>query len=281
MPKVGDKIYPPYWDSIKENIDDVVIESSNPFDSDLWIDTVKDYQRNINFKRFVKNIVPFKKNNISEHLLLMIPLIDAIVREKKICRIVDFGGGMGDNYSEIINYYGKKKIDKIEYNIIDTPNNCKMGEAMDKTKKINFISNNPDAHKGVEIGDVISELHPDIVIICSTLQCLYPYQELLLQFVKSHARYIYITRTPMTKSVPTFFCRQRICPAVGRNKGLYLGDIKVTIINEEELSNFMSNNNYVERIKLFHSSNEASFSNFPSPYNEIFYKNYVFECGEL
>ena len=37
--------------------------------------------------------------------------------------------------------------------------------------------------------------------------------------------YIYITRTPMTKSVPTFFCRQRICPAVGRNKGLYLGDI--------------------------------------------------------
>ena len=139
MPKVGDKIYPPYWDSIQENIDDVVIESSNPFDSDLWIDTVKDHQRNINFKRFVKNIVPFKKNNISEHLLLMIPLIDAIVREKKICRIVDFGGGMGDNYSEIINYYGKKKIDKIEYNIIDTPNNCKMGEAMDKTKKINAL----------------------------------------------------------------------------------------------------------------------------------------------
>lgn len=277
MIKVGEKITPPYWDSIEKCIDDVIIESSNPFDSDLWIRTIKYHQRNINFKRIVKQIVPFKKNIISEHLLPLIALINAIVREKKVCRIVDFGRGIGDNYSEIINYYGKEMRTKIEYNIIDTPNNCKMGEMMDKTKKINFIANNPDAQKGVEIGDVISELRPDIVIICSTLQYLYPYQELMLQIVKSHAKYIYITRTPMTKSVPTFFCRQRVCPGVGRNKGLYLGDIKVTIINEEELSNLLSNNNYIERIKLFHSSNEDSFCNFPSPYNEIFYKNYIFE----
>ncbi|MBR2005024.1 MAG: hypothetical protein IJ991_12695, partial [Thermoguttaceae bacterium] len=195
MLNLGEYLAPPFFDSISENYEDVMIKHANPFDSKLWIDTIIDNRKKQSFRFFAKELIPFRKNTISVHLLPLLPIINSIIREKGICSITDLGGVIGDNHTEIFNYYYKDMRNKIHYNIIETPNNCILGCQLDQTKKINFVSNDPDAQKGVEIDYILNELQSDIVIICSTLQYLHPYKELLYKFTQSKTKYIYITRT--------------------------------------------------------------------------------------
>ncbi len=259
-----------YWEGIYNEFGDIDIDL--PYNESAWICNVR------NRMLVLKNQDPYitgQRTNriIPNHLLPMIALMDGILHKKREVYICDIGGGMGDNYSLLSYWYPKEARNLIDYTIVDTVLNCNEGRKLELPGKIKWIES---TGKWKELLRAINKI--DVVILCSTLQYIPEWKEVLMAIEESGCKYIYITRTPMQTDRKTFYSKQYVVPG---NEAKYQGEcigVNVSaIFNKKELIDLITKDDkYRLDIELFHSYCDMKRFSFRNEV-KVFYENLIFE----
>tara|TARA_B110000027_G_C16113043_1_gene298742 strand:- start:1857 stop:2639 length:783 start_codon:yes stop_codon:yes gene_type:complete len=140
-------------------------------------------------------IEPFFKQH-TQYLNLLIPLI-----KKDKIKILDFGGGWGIGYANLIETTNKNVLKNIDYHIYDLPDLCEIGEKKFKAKikikdKLKFISDFSKIHKKY-----------DLIFFGSSIQYLRNPIKILTNLLKKKIKYLLFIDLYLTNS-NTFYSKQ-------------------------------------------------------------------------
>lgn len=230
----------PYFVEMKKSYKEIVLDSTaSVFDSKEWIETVSGEMEELRQRDplYCEDRKEWKE--VPDHLLPLIPIIEDKLKEQGHIKILDFGGGMGDNFCYLTYGFSEEERKHIDYCIVDGLGNCQRGEQLKLNGKIQFVPNNT-----VEYKEKLQGKKFDLMILCSTLHYLHPYQEIMRDFAQLGCTYIYITRSMFSPRGETCYLRQKICPSFGKYKRRYLGDMAVSVICMEEFKECMEKAGY-------------------------------------
>jgi len=136
------------WEGIYNSFDECP-KSGEGFNSETWI--------RISIERLNKLLDLSKQNSIIPPReifavrLSFLPILTAIMTcKKEKIKILDFGGGLGCTYVQILN--GCLNIDLLDYHIVETKKICEVGEKIfESDKKIQFHTTLPYHLQTVDI----------------------------------------------------------------------------------------------------------------------------------
>lgn len=209
------------------------------------------------------------------YFLSLLALVRSVIREKGHIKVVDIGGGQGENYIRLENYFGDKCI---EHHVIEQEKNCEYGRRSCLFENL-FFHENINVEPGKCLKKKYLELlaEADICIVIASLQYFFPYTELLKEIAASNVKYVFLARTPLHCSKDTFYSRYYIAPDAGKYKNMVMGDVPTTIINDKELIRNMYVFGYDICSDLLERRRFVPMESLPSPYNEIEYRNMIFQ----
>lgn len=270
-PEIGDTIDPPYFQGIFSNFSEIPSSGHNPFDQKPWIETVEFRLK----KLLLRN--QSAKPSVDRHLWSFVTLVSNLCVQRQRVRILDFGGGAGDNFVQIFAALPDDLKSKCEYHIVDTPKNCECGRKLLKEFEPSLFFYPADPRHGTEYDEHMKRKNScDIVLLCGTLQYIENWQELLSELSDAGAEYLYITRTTFNDSVPTFYTLQFIVPDIGSWAGKFLGDIGVAVINPGEIVKLLDKKGYKIITDVLPYAFRETCGGFPDSYRQVFYNNMVF-----
>lgn len=251
---------------VYETADLVPTLGVNPFDAQEWTETNK--PRMIQMREKIE-----EKGMPAAYFYPIIAVIKSRIREKGFVKIVDIGGGQGENYINIVRCLGMAGI---EYHVVEQEKNCAAGRMLQLPGNICFHENtecgssslNDEAHKLLR--------EADICLVIGTLQYFPMYSALLKEIAETGVEYVYITRTLINSAVATFYTRQYIASSLGDYKDIILGDIPLAIINHHELNQCMCELGYDICLDLFQMDYSKYFRNFSEPYNKVKYRDILY-----
>ncbi len=269
--KIGDTARIERYFGVYATADSVPTFGFDPFDTQQWIITNEAYMQSMK--------LGMKQPGIPDiHFFPLIPLIMSKIQEKGYLRIVDIGGGNGENYINLARFFGTECM---EYHVVEQRKNCKAGEKLQLPGNIFF-------HENQEVGseflceDAVRLLKTaDICMLVGTLQYFPMYSKLLREIAETGVEYIYITRTMLNSIVKTFFTRQYIAPDKGQYKDIIIGDTFVTVINHQELNQSMERLGYDICLDLFLMDYFKNVKNLPYDYNKVEYRNLLYQMRGL
>jgi putative methyltransferase (TIGR04325 family) len=189
----------------------------------------------------------------SEHAGLF-RTVKAMLKTRERVRILDVGGGCGENYIALVRALGDRAA-ALDYLVIENEQNCRLGRSL-------F----PDASFATAIPDV----HFDLAAVIGTLQYI-PDWRGMLATLKARCNMVLLARSPLRVSGPSFFTRQAICPAMGDKAGTKAGTAEVIVISLDELRGEMSDWEVVE--DRFVADYSPHFARLPSPYQNVEYRS--------
>ncbi len=280
--KIGERITPPFWIEATENAEDIVLNTDNPFDTKEWTQVIQAQILERKLRGVLKRLLTGRRKKLAAHVILLSKMIHAYTARKGTCKVLDFGGGCGDNYAELLRYHHKKAVNQLKYFIIDTPVNCRVGaEKYKKNRNIRFIANDGVWENTKRNVMRLEKEQIDIVFICATLEYIIPYTDLLDILMKLHADYFLLIRNPLCDREKTFYCRQLISPDFSRWKGRYLGDRKVAVVSKRELLSYFEKNAY----RLVKEENKVDCSKtygigLGKEYKDVYYETLVMQNKE-
>ena len=219
------------------------------FDSDIWINKQKlritDGIQKYRDKAFLSNDYPLPI------------LIATILSQNDSLKILDFGGGMGLQYLELIAKV-PDALEKVEYYIVDGEKSIENRPSdLNIFKKLFFFTSIENIKENM-----------DIIHIGSTLQYIDDWRSLLVTLNNKHSPHYYVFSDILAGNIPTFISRQIfynkkipirqinidefknfICSLLF--KLIYLVDFQVPILGNLELPN----SSLPENFRLKHSCN--------------------------
>jgi putative methyltransferase (TIGR04325 family) len=179
--------------------------------------------------------------------------------------ILDIGGGFGDNFYYIDLALGKLSK-RIDYQVVDNKVQCEFG--------IEFYKNKG---KTITFKTEIPKLDFDLIIIIGTIQYIEHWKEFVSEMTKKSTNSIYISRTPISTTYPTFITVQSICPARGPSALKKLGESNVNIINNTELDQAFEKNGFSIDKSLFIIDYSHNFKRLPPEFQNIQYIDKYFK----
>ncbi|MDE6603099.1 MAG: hypothetical protein K2K90_13260 [Lachnospiraceae bacterium] len=129
--KLGDKAEFERFFGVYETFDLVPTLGVNPFDTKEWVET--NQPRILQLKRASE-----EKGIPESYFFPVIAVAESKIREKGNVKIVDIGGGYGENYLNIIRCL---KTAGIEYHVIEQEKNCEAGRELSISGNILFHEN--------------------------------------------------------------------------------------------------------------------------------------------
>ena len=250
--------------------------SESPWDSEVWLSHIREYAAILhgdmqykrtffaNLKRLIK-IILFKNPDEPKNILTISRIIKHMSKYKKI-KIVDVGGGFGDNYHHISLALGKKPLHNIEYHIVDNQKSIDLGRQ--------FFSN--ETNKPLFHTSLPNDLSFDIVICIGTLHYVNNYADYLAMLCKICKDTVYISRSPFARHEKSFFTIQNICPVYGKHALCSAGKCPVSVINLNELTSIFELNCFNLAYKHHAEDYSANFSRLPERFNKADYFDLVF-----
>lgn len=222
--------------------------------------------------------IGFGASAYDSYFLSLLALVRSQVREKKHVKIVDIGGGQGENYIRLENYFGDGCI---EHHVIEQKKNCEYGRKLHLSENL-FFHENTNVESGKCLNNEVQKLleEADICLIIASLQYFFPYTELLKEVASSKVKYLFLARTPLHCSKATFYSRYYTAPDAGEYKNVVMGDAPMTIINDKELIRNMYVLGYDICSDLLERRRFVPTESLPEPYNEIEYRNMIFQTKE-
>lgn len=227
------------------------------------------------FQSKIKNF-PLKKLMMwgCPYFFTVLPIIRSIIATKKKVKIVDIGGGQGENYLFIEKFFGREYL---EYHVVEQKRNCEFGRKLHHSADISFHENGEDGFSE-EVKKLLERA--DICLLIGVLEFWIPYIDLIKDILQERVKYIFITRATMSSVVETFYSRQYVAPSNGMYKDTVLGDNVITIINHKELIQQMQNLGYDIVLDLFQRDGFMEAESLPYPYNQIEYRDMLFQLRE-
>ena len=212
----------------KDEIAQICLEESSPWDSPYWINN--QIQKLENIQEFIS------KNSSYSCLELCINLIKG---NRNNINIIDYGGGGGIYFEQTKRYIHSEANLKINYNIVDSNRNLSI--CRDYLKETNYCKLNLINSKSFNKFNLQNGNKKfDIVLICAVLQYLDKWQESLKFLINSSPEYICILHTPIAfKSTEEARAVQNVKTSEG-----YCGPTMITLFPRRHIEEFMKKNKY-------------------------------------
>ncbi|KAB8028013.1 methyltransferase, TIGR04325 family [Fluviispira multicolorata] len=219
------------------------------FDSDIWINKQK--------LRVTEGMQKYRNKIFHSNEYPLSIMIATILSQNESLKILDFGGGMGLQYLELIATV-PDAMEKVEYYIVDAKKLIEnRPRDLNIFKKLYFFTSIENIKENI-----------DIIHIGSTLQYIDDWRNLLVMLNAKHSPYYYVFSDILAGNIPTFISHQifynkkipirQINIDEFRNfvyslsfKLIYLVDFQVPILGNYELPNSSLPENY----RLKHSCN--------------------------
>lgn len=120
------------FSGIYRTADEVPTFGINPFDTEQWIETNKPWITEL------RDTIGQDWRKPDDYFYPLIPIIRSKIVEKRNLSIVDIGGGVGENYINIIRFFKKENF---EYHVIEQGKNCQLGRDLELPGDIRFHEN--------------------------------------------------------------------------------------------------------------------------------------------
>lgn len=165
------------WQGVYKHMDEVSV-TEDVFDGDLWIKDqikiVEAAQEKLKNSGTVPDVFGYGKS--------LLPFLATVVAsESKTVKILDFGGGAGLTYVELLSA-GNYSNHKLEYTVVEKEGTCEVGrKVFAGDNRINFIDEIPE------------DVEVDIIHLGSTLQYIRNWDEYLRKLCRCGAKHILFT----------------------------------------------------------------------------------------
>jgi putative methyltransferase (TIGR04325 family) len=296
--RIGDTVPPPYFVGI---YDQSVLDEpqDEPFDTPGWIDHCRAYAHRLGISssvslfdarravgaqaaakalyyfRFPRRLASnlYLNGSCPRHLRPCIPIIRDIFLRKGSVRVLDIGGGFGDNFFELGLALPHEILPKLEYDVVDNARSCELGQELYKrfgSIKPGFIAD----HTNIR-GEY------DLAIVVGTLQFMPSWRDFLASLAEHCSNYSYFARSPISERSGSYFTRQLICPAFGNSAGRLLGTAPVSVIGRQELLKTMHGLGWQLRSEFLDSDYSPQFARIPQPWSAVNYYNLAWQRREM
>lgn len=194
----------------------------NPFDTTQWVETALERLRQLSVEQASPEAIP------EDHLRPFLARLASLASLGTV-RVLDLGGGLGDNWLQLMTALPPESKDRVEYWIADTPNNVSLG------RRLHAASSPRPAFTAIL--DMLEKdgLSFDLVLCCGTLQYIDDWRSVLAVLSRLCAGEAFFTRTLFNRRAETFRTVQVVCPGVGPHAGTNLGHIVLRVFNPEEV----------------------------------------------
>lgn len=223
------------------------------FESDQWLNASS--KKIIDFKSELKSNK--KINSFNNTVLHVVASLE--YPKKGSLKILDFGGGLGITYLQLINSIPDSE--KIDFAIVEGKNVCERGaQTFPEDPRVRFLDSLPARSEKF-----------DILHISSALQYIDQWKELINKLCSYRAKYFVFSDLP-AGSAETYATVQQY----------YDSKISCWFFSEDDVLQEMSNNNYdLIHASLFDAKILGKFSRYPMGNFEDRYqigksKNYIF-----
>ena len=263
---IGQLVPPPYFFGVKKNWDYTILDA---FSSVGWIDHCETAARSlgagflsksifkVNFKNILKRM--WSGEDVPRYLSMPLGLLREIFKQNDSVRVLDIGGGYGDNYHLLRRNIVLSAKKKLIFDVVDNERSCQLGRRLFEYSEEIFF------HKDIPTNDC------KLIIIVGTIQYIPNWRDFLLFVSKLKSKFIYISRTPIRLDGPTFISTQSICPAFGSQSLRKVGEANVSVVGWDDLENSMREIGYIIKEKKLNSDYSKNFSRLPVEYRNIAY----------
>lgn len=205
------------WEGVYKTYEEIPVTGAG-FDGDTWIKRSKEKLAETLAKAEKGGAIP----DIVEYKTSLLPFLAGVKAGKKEkVRIVDFGGGLGITYLQVISAVVDKE--RIDYHIVENIKVCQEGrQQFSNYPRVHFHSTFPE-----DIRDV------DIAHICSSLQYVKEWKSVISQICAYNAEHIVFADLP-AGDIPTYATAQNY----------YESKIPFWFFNIDEIIGKMNEENY-------------------------------------
>ena len=227
------------WEGIYRNYRDVPVVGAGYAEDRLTQETLA-YTINVLAASRRYRFIPTEV--MGEHAFLPL-LVSILGRDRNTVSILDFGGGMGVDYIHLVNSVVHAK--DVDYHIVENRSVCEAGSRLfENDSRIHFYPALPTGLAKV-----------DIIYMCSALQYIENYADLLKALSDYHPEYFLFVKLS-AGDIPTYATDQTNLPVTR---------IAYWFINVREIESLMSKNGYS---LIFKSALEREYdqNNFPAEY---------------
>jgi putative methyltransferase (TIGR04325 family) len=219
---VGERVEPPYFFGVFEAFQHT---DNDPFSTDGWIShcqaMIQSWSPPVpRAKTLVRRLLG-RRIPVPRHLQLVVERIEALVKSRGTARVVDVGGGFGDNYHSISQSLGRLAR-RVRYTVVDNEVQCRLGRSLYGRGGVEFVADVPT-------------MPFDIAIVVGVLQLIPDWKNLVSVLCGVIEDSIFVSRTPLNLGGRTFVTVQSICPLLGSHALRKLGESNAWVINESEL----------------------------------------------
>lgn len=252
---IGGVTKPPYFFSVSDRWH----ELEDAFATPEWIaHCVDDLRRSR--ARSIKSILRrlIHGTGVPNHLS---PLLTAIRQEfigKTSLRILDVGGGAGDNYDWIARGIGSGGL---RWHVVDNQVSIDLGREV-------FSGRHGLTFSAEPVADTF-----DFVVVVGTLQYIRDWSGFLREITSRGRPRIFIARSPLRTNGPSFMTVQTVSPSSGPHALRKVGEANANVIGIEELEAVMSQMGYCLEIEGAATDYSANFARLPPQYRSIEYRS--------
>ena len=189
------------WDGIYTSFKDAA-----PSATGLGFNGVHYLERSLNAAQECLQAIKMSKpipSFYKQRSTLLPPLVAMMFENKNKLRILDFGGGLGIGYMTIVESINNKKLQHVNYHIVEVKEVCEMGRLLFKGKAVTYSSELPSNDKF------------DLIHSASALQYIEDWPQVLKILCGYGSKYILLSDV-FAGSIPSFVSLQnyydsRIC----------------------------------------------------------------------
>jgi len=174
-------------------------------------------------------------------------------------RVLDVGGGFGDNYKQIRDALGGIGS-SMEWHVVDNERSAALG-------RMHYGTACPNLHLHSEPpgGDF------DLAVVVGTLQYIRDWRDFLGSVASGGRPAIYISRSPLRMNGETFLTAQTIYPALGPAAGQPVGKANVWVIGNDDLERAMAEIGYRLQHSRFAGDYSGRFAQLPETHRNVAY----------
>lgn len=182
----------PIWSGVYPDLESVP-RSGEGFDGETWLKGMTDATSAAISAAGRADPLP---TGVPTFRAMLGMLVSIIGRSKDSIRILDFGGGMGIAFANLMST--TPHVKSISCVVVDNPESCRRGEMLFRgDPRVQFSSTLPQDLQGF-----------DVCFLGSVLQYISDYRGLLARLAAGHPEYVFLAFTPVG-NVPTFATAQR------------------------------------------------------------------------
>jgi putative methyltransferase (TIGR04325 family) len=237
-------------------------ERPNPFASEGWLQHCKVLHQRVTrppsiFKSWARRVV--RGGDVPSYFHIPYRHIRRALGTDARLRVLDIGGGCGDNYHIMRQALGAD-IARLDWYIMDNESSVALGRHL-----------NGDLYSGLIFSTEVPDQSFDVVMIIGALQYFQNWRGLLGAVASVGRPRIFTTRSPLRANGAGFISVQMIASATSLTAPNVIGEANINVIGIADLRDAMDRLGYTVESESAALDYSANFTHFPKEYRPVVY----------